>query len=156
MKNTLRFDHDARCIVMDRAFYKNSANIRFKEYDMLQRARKDYPDYTPVIKRIKRNPDKETYKGLTYAYMERYIESHENAVEIMAEYRELRLISECHCKARRYPKIKKWFLKKYPEVEKFGIEEPDDEATTETGTNYEAVMAPLAKSNMADEYAMVG
>ena len=120
---------------------------------MLQRARKDYPDYTPVIKR---NPDKETYKGLTYAYMERYIESHENAVEIMAEYRELRLISECHCKARRYPKIKKWFLKKYPEVEKFGIEEPDDEATTETGTNYEAVMAPLAKSNMADEYAMVG
>lgn len=156
MKNTLRFDHDARCIVMDRTFYKNSANIRFKEYDMLQRARKDYPDYTPVIKRIKRNPDKETYKGLTYAYMERYIESHENAVEIMAEYRELRLISECHCKARRYPKIKKWFLKKYPEVEKFGIEEPDDEATTETGTNYEAVMAPLAKSNMAGEYAMVG
>ena len=156
MKNTLRFDHDARCIVMDRTFYKNSSNIRFEEYAMLQRARQDYPTYTPVIKRIKRNPDKETYKGLTYAYMERYIESHENAVEIMTEYRELRLISECHCKARRYPKIKKWFLKKYPEVEKFGIEEPDDEATTETGTNYEAVMAPLAKSNIADEYAMVG
>ena len=156
MKNTLRFDHDARCIVMDRTFYKNSSNIRFEEYAMLQRARQDYPTYTPVIKRIKRNPDKETYKGLTYAYMERYIESHENAVEIMTEYRELRLISECHCKARRYPKIKKWFLKKYPGVEKFGIEEPDDEATTETGTNYEAVMAPLAKSNIADEYAMVG
>ena len=28
-KNTLRFDHDARCIVMDRTFYKNSSNIRF-------------------------------------------------------------------------------------------------------------------------------
>ena len=100
MKNTLRFDHDARCIVMDRTFYKNSSNIRFEEYDMLQRARQDYPNYTPVIKRIKRNPDKETYRGLTYAYMERYIESHDNAEEIMAEYRELRLISECHCKPR--------------------------------------------------------
>lgn len=150
MKNTLRFDHDARCIVMDRTFYKNSANIRFKEYDMLQRARKDYPDYTPVIKRIKRNPDKETYKGLTYAYMERYIESHENAVEIMAEYRGLRLISECHGKARRYPAIKKWFLKKYPEIEIFGMEESGDEAATGAGMKYETVMAPLMKSNTAD------
>ena len=150
MKNTLRFDHDARCIVMDRTFYKNSSNIRFEEYDMLQRARQDYPNYTPVIKRIKRNPDKETYRGLTYAYMERYIESHDNAEEIMAEYRELRLISECHCKARRYPKIKKWFLQKYPEVEKFGLDETDNEAATGADRKYEAVMAPLVKSNSVD------
>ena len=156
MKNTLRFDHDARCIVMDRTFYKNSSNIRFEEYAMLQRARQDYPTYTPVIKHIKRNPDKETYKGLTYAYMERYINSHANADEIMAEYNELRLISECHCKARRYPKIKKWFLKKYPEVEKFGTEESNNETITETGAKYEAVMAPLVKSNTAEEYALAG
>ena len=156
MKNTLRFDHDARCIVMDRTFYKNSSNIRFEEYGMLQRARQDYPTYTPVIKRIKRNPDKETYRGLTYAYMERYIESHANAEASMAEYRELRLISECHCKARRYPKIKKWFLEKYPEIEKFGFEETDDVAVAETGMKYEAVMAPLEKVNVAAEYAIAG
>jgi hypothetical protein len=88
--------------------------------------------------------------------MERYIESHANAEEIMAEYRELRLISECHCKARRYPKIKKWFLKRYPEVENFGIDESDNEAATETGTKYEAVMAPLAKANAVEEYAIAG
>ena len=156
MKNTLRFDHNARCIVMDRTFYKNSSNIRFEEYAMLQRARQDYPTYTPVIKHIKRNPDKETYKGLTYAYMERYINSHANADEIMAEYNELRLISECHCKARRYPKIKKWFLKKYPEVEKFGTEESNNETISETGAKYEAVMAPLVKSNTAEAYALAG
>ena len=156
MKNTLRFDHDARCIVMDRTFYKNASNIRFEEYAMLQRARQDYPTYTPVIKRIRRNPNKETYRGLTYAYMERYIESHDNAERMMAHYRELRLISECHGKARRYPAIKKWFLKQYPEVEKFGMEDSDDEAATATGTKYEAVMAPLVKSNMAEEFALVG
>ena len=156
MKNTLRFDHDARCIVMDRTFYKNSSNIRFEEYGMLQRARQDYPTYTPVIKRIKRNLDKETYRGLTYAYMERYIESHANAEASMAEYRELRLISECHCKARRYPKIKKWFLEKYPEIEKFGFEETDDVTVAETGMKYEAVMAPLEKVNVAAEYAIAG
>ena len=74
----------------------------------------------------------------------------------MAEYNELRLISECHCKARRYPKIKKWFLKKYPEVEKFGTEESNNETTTEAGAKYEAVMAPLVKTNMAEEYAIAG
>jgi len=150
MKNTLKFDHDARCIVMDRTFYKNSSNIRFEEYDMLQRARQDYPNYTPVIKRIKRNPDKETYRGLTYAYMERYIESHDNPEEIMAEYRELRLISECHGKARRYPAIKRWFLKKYPEIETFGTEESGGEVPAGASAKYEAVMAPLVKSNTAD------
>ena len=146
MKNTLRFDHDARCIVMDRTFYKNSSNIRFEEYTMLQRARQDYPTYTPVIKHIKRNPDKETYKGLTYAYMENYIQTHESAdtVEtVMAAYRELRLISECHGKARRYPTIKKWFLKKYPAIEQFG-KEPEEQSEERT-TNYEVVMPPLEK-----------
>ena len=123
---------------------------------MLQRARQDYPTYTPVIKRIKRNPSKETYKGLTYAYMERYIETHDNAETIMAVYREKRLISECHGKARRYPAIKKWFLKQYPEVEKFGMEESGEEAATETETKYEAVMAPLVKTNIVDEFALVG
>ena len=150
MKNKLRFDHDARCIVMDRTFYKNSSNIRFEEYAMLQRARQDYPTYTPVIKRIKRNLDKETYKGLTYAYMERYIESHEDADEIMAEYRELRLISECHGKARRYPAIKKWFLEKYPEIETFGADNSGEAAATGAGANYEVVMAPLVKNNPTD------
>ena len=150
MKNTLRVDHDARCIVMDRTFYKNASNIRFEEYSMLQRARQDYPSYTPVIKRIKRNPNKETYRGLTYAYMERYIAGHANAEAIMEEYEELRLISECHCKARRYPKIKKWFLKTYPEVELFGMEEVGDTPATDSHPKYEAVMAPLVKSDAAD------
>lgn len=148
MKNTLRFDHDARCIVMDRVFYKNSSNIRFEEYGMLQRARQDYPTYTPVIRRIKRNPNKETYKGLTYAYMERYIQTHENADALMVEYKELRLISECHGKARRYPAIKKWFLKQYPEIEQFGTEEPDCAVVSCSDTKYEAVMAPLVNPNV--------
>jgi hypothetical protein len=148
MKNTLRFDHDARCIVMDRTFYKNSSNIRFEEYGMLQRARQDYPTYTPVIRRIKRNPNKETYKGLTYAYMELYIQNHEDAEAQMTKYKELRLISECHGKARRYPAIKKWFLKQYPEIEQFGAEEQDCTVVSGSDTKYEAVMAPLVKPNV--------
>jgi hypothetical protein len=33
----------------------------------------------------------------------------------------MRLWSECH--SRRFPVIKQWFLRKYPEVEKYGARE---------------------------------
>ena len=66
--------------------------------------------------------------------------------EVMAEYRELRLISECHCKARRYPAIKSWFLKKYPEIEEFGQEKNSDDAATDTDSEYAVVMEPLEKA----------
>ena len=37
----------------------------------------------------------------------------------------MRLISECHGKAFRYPVIKQWFLNQYPEIAKFGmVDEP--------------------------------
>ena len=149
MKNTLRVNSNARVLVMDRTFAKYAANVRNEEYAILQQARQDYPTYAVVTRRIKRNPNRETYAGLTYQYMENYILSHEGADTVdvvMAEYRELRLISECHCKARRYPAIKSWFLKKYPEIEEFGQEKNSDDAATDTDSEYTVVMEPLEKA----------
>jgi hypothetical protein len=40
-------------------------------------------------------------------------------------------ISKCHRGSLRYPTIKKWFLKEYPDVAKFGIVEVPDEAQNE-------------------------
>jgi hypothetical protein len=147
MKNTLRVNHAQRVLVMDRTFAKLSVNVRYEEYAILQRARQDYPTYAVVTRRIKRNQNRETYAGLTYHYMENYILTHEvgDATEqVMREYRELRLISECHSKARRYPAIKSWFLKKYPEIEKFGQEKTDVTQSVEDESDYTVVMAPLA------------
>ena len=124
MKNTLRINHENKTIVMDRTFAKFAENTRSDEYAHLQQVRRDYPDYTVTTRTIKRNPEKETYKGLTYEYMEDYIlrhESEENALAIIKEFNELRTISKCHKQGLRYPTIKKWFLEKYPEVEQFGI-----------------------------------
>ena len=152
MKNTLRVNHTHRVLVMDRTFAKNANNVRYEEYAILQRARQDYPTYAVVTRRIKKNPSRETYAGLTYQYMENYILTHEGAdtaEKVMAEYRELRLISECHCKARRYPTIKSWFLKKYPEIEEFGQKKFDEQPATDKDTEYVTVMKPLVKSDEA-------
>jgi len=151
MKNTIRVDHRNRVLVMDRTFTKYANNVRSEEYTLLQRARQDYPTYAVVTRRIKRNPNRETYAGLTYQYMENYILTHEGADsvdKVIAEYGELRLISECHCKARRYPAIKSWFLKKYPEIEAFGqVKKFDEQPATDKDTEYVTVMEPFAKSD---------
>lgn len=122
MKNTLKIDLNGKKIVMDRTFAKNCTNTKSDEYAHLQSVRCDYPDFTVITKTIKRNPEKETYKGLTYEYMEDYIlrhESEENALAIIKEFNELRTISKCHKQGLRYPTIKRWFLEKYPEIVDF-------------------------------------
>ena len=138
MKNTVRVNAAKGLLVMDRTFAKKSQDVRSEEYELLQRVRRDYPNFPVVVRRIKRNSQKETYAGLTYAYMEAYIKTHE----------ELLLIAKCHAKSRRYPTIKKWFLKKYPAVAMFGIEKDEEVTpTTEEEPEYEPVMDAFEKAS---------
>ena len=120
MKNTLRLDHENGTIIMDRTFAKLSQNTMSNEYKHLQEVRRDYPAYTVIRNTIRKNTNKESYKGLTYGYMEEYIMTHrtksQTSAEIMAEYDEMRIIADCHSKAYCYPVIKRWFLEKYPEI----------------------------------------
>lgn len=128
MKNTIKINHETRQLVMDRTFAKLSSNVRNEEYDILQRVRQDYPTYTVILRHIKTNPNKESYKGLNLNYMRRYIDRTEPTEESREaahkEMDDLLFISQCHSKARRFPAIRKWFLAKYPEIVKFGM--PDD------------------------------
>ena len=126
MKNVLKLNHENCTIVMDRTFAKRSENTRSEEYTHLQQVRQDYPMYEVIRRKITRNTEMEHYKGLTYEFMEDYIMTHGTADEIKAnlnKYEELRLITQCHSKARRYPAIKSWFLETYPEIVKFGNKE---------------------------------
>lgn len=127
MANVLKIKHDTRTIVMDRAFAKASSIVGSEEYILLQGARRDYPCYVVTTRTIKRNANKECYRGLTYAYMENYIQTHPEAETHMAEYSELRLLAECH--SIRYPTIKKWFLETYQEIARYGMEKEPATAT---------------------------
>ena len=134
MKNTINVDFINNRLVMTRAFAKLASDIRSEEYQILQKARHDYPNFSVEVRTIKRNPNKETYAGLTYKYMRDYISTHEAAETrklVLNEFDEMLLISQCHSKAFRYPTIKKWFLEKYPAVGNFGAAERETEETTE-------------------------
>lgn len=129
-------------IIMNRTFAKKASNANSEEYRRLQEVRRDYPNYDIVVRQIRKNPNKKTYSGLTYQYMEDYIRSHgtiEEMTERLKEFENMKLISQCHSKGFRYPTIKKWFLEKYPEIALFG----GDSAESET------VHSPINNTNTA-------
>ena len=75
----------------------------------------------------------------------------EQEAEAVAEFDEMVLISKCHGKTLRYPTIKKWFLKEYPDVAKFGTVEIPEEAQ-KTETNSQNVI-PMPEVQAADDAA---
>ncbi|MBQ9960772.1 MAG: hypothetical protein IJP00_02585 [Firmicutes bacterium] len=146
MRNTLRLNHERNLIIMDRTFAKLAQDTFSDEYKHLQMVRADYPTYRVVRKTIKKNPDKETWKGLTYDYMREYIILHEETdtrKAVMDELDDLILISKCHAQSKRYPVIKNWFLNKYPEIKKFGMPKEETAEVVEKEAGYEVVMPAL-------------
>ena len=137
MTNVLKINHNARTITMDRTFEKNASIVGSEEYDLLQSTRRDYPKYKVKRRQIKKNKNKESYRGLTYKYMENYILSHDNADDIYAEYLELRNLAKCH--SIRYPHIKMWFLNTYKEVADFGKFNLECDDATKTDNSSEKV-----------------
>ena len=124
-KSRMRVFYAEGIIEMNTTFAKMMQNPLSDEYALLQKTRMENPTFTVRRRQIKKNPNKDTYKGLTYSYMENYIRTHEegeNVQKVLDQFEELKLISQCHGKRYRYSTIKKWFLAKYPEVAKFGLE----------------------------------
>ena len=116
-KYNLMVDHAKRKIIIGKAFNKKQADITSEEYAKLCEVVQMFPKYKVTLKTIKKNPHKESYKGLNYDYMERYIAVKGTRAD-RQEYDDMRLLAECHSK--RFPVIKQWFLDKYPEVKEYG------------------------------------
>ena len=145
MANTLRINHENRQIIMDRTFAKNASDTRSAEYQHMQKVKQDYPTFEVIRKQIKRNPAKESYKGLTYEFMRNYISTHEpkeTVNDMLAAFDEMLLISRCH--SIRYPRIKEWFLKKYPNIEEYALKEDKKSEESKGGTDQKSpiIMPP--------------
>ena len=115
MKGTIRVDHLNKNILISKTFARASMRTDSDEYKTLSSVKAIYPEYEIHHREIRKNPQKESYRGLTYTFMEYYILTHDS--ERMAEYQEMRLRARCH--TIRYAHIKKWFLEMYPEIDDF-------------------------------------
>ena len=148
-KSKLMVKYAEGVIEMNTTFAKMMQNPLSDEYTLLQRTRQDFPTFAVRRRQIKTNPNKDTYKGLTYEYMKMYIRTHEagETVQKVLDYLEDQiLISQCHGQRLRYPTIKKWFLAKYPEVAEFGVVKTAEEAKSDN-------VIPMAETQAADNAA---
>ena len=114
----------ARTISLTKKEMTAACRVDSPEYKKLQNARRDYPGFTVVAVSHKVKTQRETYKGLTYAYMEKYIIAHDdNQQSIMAEYKMYRGISDDPLmyipNPYTYHEMKEWFLGKFEAVAKF-------------------------------------
>ena len=114
----------SRSIEMTKKFAKAASRFGSDEYLNLQAARRDYPNYKVVIISRKSNIKTDSYKGLTYEYMESYIKTHDDSDKnIMAEYEMLRGLSkeaqEALAEPCSYIEMKSWFLNKFPAIAEF-------------------------------------
>ena len=141
-------------IEINTTFVKMMQDPLSDEYALLQKTRMENPTFAVRRRQIKTNPKKDTYKGLTYDYMEYYISTHEpedKVDEVLAYFEELKLISQCHGKRLCYPTIKKWFLNRYPDVAKFGLEPEaeEEESATQGAIPFNPVAAEVAPEEIA-------
>ena len=104
-------------LVITKKFEKAASRFGTPEYKELKEARADFPNFKVVVRTVKQK--KETYKGLTYEYMEKYISRHDKDGQIMEEFKIMRGLTEDSMKKGSYVEIKKWFLGIYEEFEKF-------------------------------------
>ena len=120
--NAINFNHKNRTIEITKKFDKASSRFGTDEFKALQEAVAFAPMYKVVVKERKTS---DSFKGLPFDFMERYIKNHDENGTKWIEYREMRgyhLNDEEEVMldgSLTYGEVKTWFLGQYPEFEAF-------------------------------------
>lgn len=119
MTNAIVINDKNRTIVITKKFAATAKRYGTDEYKSLQEVRRDYPNYRVEVKTVSKKSD--SFKGLTYAYMENYIRNHDKHEEMLKEFFILCGKTEEgepqeFVAAASYGEIKKWFLASYKEL----------------------------------------
>ena len=117
-------DFDENKIILSSAFKKNANIPGTLEYQKLQEVRRDYPGFKLVTRQFKKNANQNRHEGLTYDYMESYIQDHDDDNgSTLAKFNDMRATSDeaemLNAKSMTYGYIKSWFLLQYPEFGEF-------------------------------------
>lgn len=109
-KNTIKIMDNNEAQV-SKTFAKNARIYGTEEYRIWREFKAENPEFVMVVKTIKKNPDKETNKNLTYENMRLYISEQDNAEELLREFeKELRLSK---IQASPYHAVLTWFKKNF-------------------------------------------
>ena len=114
MKNAIIYINDTEAQVT-KAFAKQARIFGTPEYKLWREYRKDFPEAQMVTKTIKKNASKRTYKNLTYANMERFLKSQDNADQLLKEFKVKK--EAAAIQQNPYRAVLAWFLQTFPDYE---------------------------------------
>lgn len=129
-KNAIIYIDDTTAQV-SKAFEKQARIFGTEEYKLWKAYREDFPAAKMVTKTIKKNPNKKSYKNLTYANMELFIT--EQNSELLVELRKQIKLSKVQ--SNPYRAVLAWFLSEFPKYDEYkefwaSIEAEDKNDTT--------------------------
>ena len=115
-----------------RSFAKQARIFGTPEYKEWRAYCQDFPNAEMVIKTIRRNTGKRTYKNLTYAKMERFFKVQPNSNALIEEFNKQKAASSIQ--QNRYRAVLAWFLSKFPRYDEYKefFADKAEEATTAT------------------------
>ena len=117
--NAITINDKNRTIEMNKTVAKAAAIFGTPEYEDLQKARRDYPNFRVIT--VKQKGGKADFQFLSFKYMDKYLASHDESGEQTAVYRSLRGL-DGNGVAEDFQTIKAWFLNTFPEFEEFRAE----------------------------------
>ena len=117
MKNEMIIDKASKTLTVTKDFMMKAGQFGTPEFEKALEAKQNFPDFTLVVRTIKRNSEKWTYGKLTYDRMEDFIQNHEKDVETReAKLKEFELVKAwAKTQKAAYAKVKEWFLNEYKE-----------------------------------------
>ena len=130
MKKNVYFRYDvmdAKIVGSKSAF--DMANRGYGDaYEELMRMSKEYPDFGYQVTKRKSSQDKNTYKGLTRAFIINYLDIQDDKETVNKEFEKVESMA-----TKKWPEVKKWFLSKYPD---FSVEDAKWEIAAAAGFIY--------------------
>ena len=98
---------DETTAIVTKKFYTQAMKFGTEEYKLMREFKAENPTMTIVVRQIKKNPNKETNKNMTYENMKLYIKTLPNSDELLACL-DLQIERSC-IKANRYRFVLDWF-----------------------------------------------
>lgn len=144
MTNTVKVNHINNTITVTKTFMKKAENFGSKEYKQMMEIKSDsvLSNYKLIVRSIKKNPEKESYRNLTYKNMETYISTLNLSTIYMAEYEVAKQRSKIQKSPYKY--MVKWFIETFPnykEAEIFSEAEASTLSSTDSQNSATVMVA---------------
>ena len=97
--------------IVSKTFLKRADIFGTDEYDAVQKFYEVHQNVIIKVKTIKKNPDKETYKNLTYDNMKEYILTVDNSEKLLKDFETEK--KRANVQTNPYRHVLAWFLENF-------------------------------------------